>query len=88
MILVDGGYRGKCIEIVKEKFQYILEVTMLPKEKKEKKKFKILPKRWVVERTFSWFQNFRRLNRNYELLFESSEQMVKLAAIKNLLNKI
>ena len=52
LILVDGGYRGKCVEIVKEKFQYILQVTMLSKYKKEKKKFKILPKRWVGRKNF------------------------------------
>nr|WP_275160837.1 hypothetical protein [Elizabethkingia meningoseptica] len=41
-----------------------------------------------MERTFSWIDNDRRLSRNYELLLENSENMVKLSAIKNLLNKI
>ena len=52
------------------------------------KDFKPVSKRWVIERTFSWFDNDRRLCRNYELLFETSENMVKLSAIKLLLNKI
>lgn len=54
---------------------------------KEETSFKPLPMRWVIERTFSWFDNDRRLCRNYELLFDSTESMVKLSAIKLLLNK-
>ena len=36
-------------------------------------------KRWMVERTFAWFDNNRRLYRNYELLMESSQEMVKIS---------
>ncbi len=43
--------------------------------------------RWVIERTFAWFDDDRRLCRNYETGFESAESMVKLSAIKLLLNK-
>ncbi|WP_228408229.1 MULTISPECIES: transposase [unclassified Chryseobacterium] len=50
--------------------------------------FKPVHKRWIVERTFAWFDNDRRLFRNYEFLMETSENMVKLSAIKLLLNKI
>jgi transposase len=84
-VLADGGYRGDIIEAVKSKFGYLLQVVM----RKEKKSgsFKPVHKRWIVERTFSWFDNDRRLCRNYELLMESSEEMVKLSAIKLLLNK-
>lgn len=48
----------------------------------------MLPIRWVVERTFAWFDNDRRLCRDYEFLAETSETMVKIAAIKILLKKI
>ena len=54
----------------------------------DNKEFKPIHKRWVIERTFSWFDNNRRLCRNYELLMETSEEMVKLSAIKLLLTKI
>ena len=50
--------------------------------------FKPIHKRWIVERTYSWFDNDRRLCRNYELLLETSENMVKIATLKLLLNKI
>ena len=42
----------------------------------------------LINLLFTWFDNERRLCRNYELLAESSEAMVKLSAIKLLLNKI
>lgn len=85
-IVADGGYRGEIIGQVKKRFGYILQIVMRSDSKKTG--FKPVHKRWVVERTFSWFDNDRRLCRNYELLLETSEEMVKLSAIKLLLNKI
>jgi len=86
VILADGGYRGEIIEQVKIKFGYLINVVMRSDEKKTD--FKPISKRWIVERTFAWFDNDRRLCRNYELLMENSENIVKLSAIKFLLNKI
>jgi transposase len=86
VIIADGGYRGEIAEQVKKGFGYLIQVVMRSEDKKTG--FKPTHKRWVVERTFAWFDNDRRLCRNYELLLESSENMVKLAAIKLLLNKI
>jgi len=86
VIIADGGYRGEIAEQVKKSFGYLIQVVMRSDDKKTG--FKPTHKRWVVERTIAWFDNDRRLCRNYELLLESSENMVKLAAIKLLLNKI
>ena len=86
VIIADGGYRGEIAEQVKKKFGYMIQVVMRSDDTKTG--FKPVHKRWVVERTFSWFDNYRRLCRNYELLLETSENMTKLAAIKLLLNKI
>lgn len=86
VIVADGGYRGKIAEQVRNRFGYIIQVVMRSDDRKAE--FKPTHKRWVVERTFAWFDNDRRLCRNYELLLESSENMVKLSAIKLLLNKI
>lgn len=86
VILADGGYRGEIIEQVKKQFGYLIKIVMRNEDKTTE--FKPVSKRWIIERTFSWFDNDRRLCRNYELLMENSEQMVKLSAIKNLLNKI
>jgi transposase len=86
VIVADGGYRGEIAEQVKKGFGYLIQVVMRSDDKKTG--FKPTHKRWVVERSFAWFDNDRRLCRNYELLLETSENMVKLAAIKLLLNKI
>lgn len=86
LIVADGGYRGELIEKAKTVFNYVLQIVMRTKE--DGQAFKPLPKRWVVERTFSWLDNDRRLCRNFETLFETAESMVKLSAIKLLLNKI
>lgn len=85
VLLADGGYRGELIETVKNKFDYLIQVV---RSAYKEQGFRPIHKRWVVERTFSWFDNDRRLCRNYELTFDSAEEMVKIAAIKLLLRKI
>ena len=49
--------------------------------------FHVLPRRWVVERTFAWFGRYRRLSKDYEKLTESSEAMIYLASIHTLLKR-
>ncbi len=39
--------------------------------------FQVLPKRWIVERTFAWLLRFRRLSKDYEFLTETSEAMIQ-----------
>jgi transposase len=70
---------------VQQKFGYVISVVL--RTDKKDKTFKPIHERWVIERTFSWFDNDRRLYRNYELLMENAEEMVKLSAIKLLVNK-
>ena len=86
VVIADGGYRGELADDVKNLFGYVIKVVMRQDDKTTE--FKPVSKRWVIERTFSWFDNDRRLCRNHELLLDSSENMVKLSAIKLLLNKI
>ena len=50
--------------------------------------FKVLPKRWVVERSFAWLSNFRRLAKDYEKSIECSKAMIIIAAITITLNKL
>lgn len=82
-IIADGGYRGSYIKDVKKRFGYILQAVV--KRRSSPDVFELSQSRWVVERTFAWFENDRRLCRHYELLMESAEEMVKLSAIKLLL---
>ncbi|WP_373829963.1 transposase, partial [Bacteroides heparinolyticus] len=85
IILADAGYRGEIADKVKTAFGYILKVVT---NGNKVNGFKSIGKRWIVERIFSWFDNYRRLCRNYEVTFDSAEEMVKLASIRMLLNKI
>ena len=84
-ILADGGYRGDLTDWVKKKFGWILEVVLRPDECPSK--FQVLPKRWIVERSFSWLENFRRLTIDYEFLAETAEAMVQIAFIQIMLNR-
>lgn len=84
-IIADGGYRGELAETIGNTFGYVLKVIISGYQKQG---FRPIKNRWVIERTFSWFDNDRRLCRNYETTFDSAEQMVKIASIKLLLNKI
>jgi transposase len=54
-IYVDGGYRGELTDVVKKELKYTLKITL---RNDKSKKFKPLPKRWVVERTFAWWESY------------------------------
>ena len=84
-MFADCGYRGKLIDNVKKKYDLSLNIS--PKIK-DRIVNKVSPKRWMIERTFSWFENFRRLSKDFEYLMESSQAMIYIASIKLLLNKI
>jgi putative transposase len=64
---------------------YRLEVVSRPKGET---KFKPLPVRWVVERTFAWLGRYRRLSKDYEHTPESSEAVVEMAAVHHLLQRL
>lgn len=82
-IFADGGYRGELIETARIKFGWVLEIV----KKNEAHKFKILPKRWIVERTFAWISFQRRTSKDYERLTETSVAFVQLSMIRLMLNK-
>lgn len=84
-VFADGGYRGELIEKVKLKFNFILEVIMRTDKENT---FKVLPKRWIVERTFAWFESYRRLSKDFEYHTSTAEAMVQLAMIRLMLNRI
>ena len=84
LIWADGGYKGKLIGWVKKEFDGVLEVV----KKKKKKGFHVLPRRWVVERTFAWLTRYRRLSKDYEKQPLSSEAMVYVASIRLMLRRL
>ena len=67
--------RGLCLEIVK-------------RSAADKHRFKLLPKRWIVERTFGWLSKFRRLAKDYEFRTENSEAMILIAATRLMLARL
>lgn len=85
LIWVDGGYRGELLTWVAERFRFRLKVVLRPEQAKG---FMLLPRRWVVERTLGWLNQYRRLSKDYEVLPESSEAMIYLAMTRLMLRRI
>jgi putative transposase len=84
-IWVDGGYRGELLAWVKARFRYCLEVVL---RSDEMKGFVVLPHRWVVERTFAWLNNHRRLSKDYERYPKTSETMMQVAMMRIMLRRL
>jgi putative transposase len=84
-IFADGGYRGELVENVKKFCGWDLEITL---RSDKAVGFEVLPVRWVVERSFSWLENFRRLAKDYEYSTQMSQTMVYLAFTTIMLHRI
>jgi putative transposase len=52
------------------------------------KGFLLLPKRWIVERTFAWLSRYRRLSKDYEYLTQTSETMIRVAMIHVMVRRL
>lgn len=76
LIWADGGYAGKLIAWAKHYRNWTLEIV---KRTDKRKGFHVLPKRWIVERAFSWLGKYRRLSKDYEYRTDTSETMIYLA---------
>lgn len=78
----DAGYRGTSKDYVQDTLNLMIDIS-----KKIKDEFAILPKRWIVERTFAWINNFRRASKDFEILTSSAENIVRIAMIRVTLKK-
>nr|VFK64457.1 MAG: Transposase DDE domain-containing protein [Candidatus Kentron sp. TUN]VFK64522.1 MAG: Transposase DDE domain-containing protein [Candidatus Kentron sp. TUN] len=78
----DEGYRGTAVKFVEKVLGLKLHIS-----KKIKDTFAVLPKRWIVERTFAWFGNYRRLSKDYEILISTAENMVRIAMLSIMVTK-
>ena len=76
-IFADGSYSGALIEKVKKGFSITVEIV----KRTQEHMFKVLPKRWIVERTFAWLETNRRNAKYYERLNDTGVAMVHLSAI-------
>ena len=86
LIWVDGGYDGQPLKTWVERwFDWVVETV---KRNQDTKGFEVLPKRWVVERTFGWFGRYRRLSKDYEYLSTTSETMIYVAMTNLMLRRL
>ena len=85
LIWADGGYAGQLIDWVKNLGGWMLEIV---KRSDSLKGFVVLPKRWIVERTFGWLGRYRRLSKDYEEQTASSEAMIHIAMTKLMLHRL
>jgi len=84
-VFADGGYAGRLVGKAKRYWKIAVEVVKKPPQQHG---FSVLPRRWVVERTFAWLMRWRRLTRDYERLPETHEAFVKWAMIGLMLNRL
>jgi len=85
LVWVDGGYRGEELSNwVKGLWGWIWQVVL---RSDDVKGFVLLPRRWVVERTFAWFNHARRLSKDYEFNPKHSQSMVYIASIRIMMNR-
>jgi putative transposase len=82
---VDGTYRGQLVRWVAEQCWFRLEPVL---RRDEQRGFVVLPRRWVVERTFAWLTQCRRLSKDYEVLPASSEAMIYLAMTRLMIRRL
>jgi putative transposase len=84
VIWVDQGFSGK-------NFSRVIQQLCLARVDvicRSEAGFQVLPKRWIVERTFGWWNQYRRLSKDYELLPEMSESMIYTVMIRLMLKRL
>lgn len=80
----DAGYTETFVNTMKENFQIDVDIV----KRSDSERWQVLPKRWIVERNFSWLNNYRRLSKDYEINIFYSEAMIKIAAFYTLLKRL
>ncbi len=84
-VVGDGGYAGTLVGWVQASLRWTLTIV---KRTDDMVGFEVLPTRWVVERTFGWLGNYRRLSKDYEGRTELSEAFVYVAMIHLMLRRL
>jgi Transposase and inactivated derivatives len=88
LICADGGYAGQLLTWVRNlrsRNRIWLEIV---KRSDDIRGFKVLPRRWVVERTFGWLGRQRRLSKDYEFHAATSEAMIRVTMIGVMLRRL
>ena len=97
---VDSGYQGEDLRQIAEKQGKDLEVVKNPPGRMRiyneqwnaewipvKRGFIVVPRRWVVERTFAWIGKYRRMSKDYEYFTKTSEAMIFLCMTRTMINR-
>jgi putative transposase len=84
-IWADGTYRGELMNWVAARFKFRIQSVVPPKGQKG---FQVLPRRWVVERTFAWLDANRRLSKDYEVRPQTSSTMIYIAMSRLLIRRL
>ena len=85
LLVADAGYRGLPGGLVWRVFGWLLRIV---ERDPDQKGFVVQKQRWIVERTFGWFESYRRLSKDYERQPETSEAMIELAMTRLMLNRL
>ena len=85
LVWADAGYAGKLVEWVRALTGWALEIVKRPRDSHH---FQVLPRRRVVERTFSLLSRCRRLSKDYEALSDTTEAWTHIAMIHLMLRRL
>jgi transposase len=86
-LFADSGYQGPKFAKALAKVLPHLDIEIV-KRSDQVSGFVVLPKRWIVERTFGWLNRHRRLSKDYERLPETSEAFIYVAMIRLMLRRL
>jgi putative transposase len=84
-IWADGGYAGALVDWVKALPRRRRSTLEIVKRSDQAKGFKVLPHRWIVERTLGWLGKFRSLSKDYEISIDSATAFIYIAQTRHLL---
>jgi putative transposase len=85
LVWADEGYKQSIVNWVRKVCHFVLEIVS---KEKDQKGFVVQPQRWKVERSFAWFNRYRRLSKDYEYDDIYSESIVYLASIRLMLKRL
>lgn len=87
-VLADQGYRAALVTKIVQAFDDLQVEVELSQRTPQSKGFQLEPKRWIVERTWTWLDNARILTRDYERLPENHEGMIYVVMIRLMLRRL
>jgi putative transposase len=85
VIWADGGYAGELVGWARRTGKWVLDIV---RRDETKRYFEVLPHRWIVERTFAWLARYRRMSKDYEVLPQTSETMIRIAMVNLMLHRL